>query len=109
MNLINRQELLKVLKENQSKIFIGSQLFKQALIDARDSHYPTVVPRDPAINLKAKVILSKIDLTSNNQFEIWVEFTVPREEGTVVGTHVYNFCLDGNFSLKETYGTVFRS
>lgn len=107
MSFINRDELIRVLKEHHSRFIDGTQLFKQALLDARNSHYQTVVPRDPAVSIRTQVIISKIDFTIKNQFEIWVEFSVPRQEGDVVGTHVYEFDLNGILSLKESYGTIF--
>lgn len=109
MSFINKQELLAVLKENSSRFLSGPGLLRQALVDARDSHYPTVVPGDPPNNTRTQVIISKFEIGCNNDFEVWVEFNVRRQEGTVVGTHVYKFGTDGEATLKETYGTIFQS
>jgi hypothetical protein len=109
MNFINKDELTRVLMENHSKFINSTQIFKQTLLDVRDSHYQTVIPKDPSVSTKTKVIISKFDIRINNQLEIWVEFSVPRQDGNVVGTHIYNINLDGTFELKETHGVIFSN
>ena len=110
MTFIKTDYLLKLLRIYHTHIIDGPKLFKQVLEDVRDSHYHTVSQRDPSIDLKTKVIVSKLDLSINNQVEIWVEFCVPKENGYVVGTHVYELGIgNGSALLRETYGTIFET
>lgn len=109
MTFFNRDVFISLLKENHSKLIDSTKVFKQALTDARDSDYRAVIHRDSAVSLKTKVMISKFDVGSNNQLEIWVEFSVPRQEGTVVGSHIYAINLDGTFKLKETHGVIFSN
>jgi hypothetical protein len=40
-------------------------------------------------------------------FDVWVEYSVPKGDGVVIGTSTFLLCLSGEFELKETFGTHF--
>ncbi len=107
MNFIDANKLLRVLRENHTSFMDSTQLYRRALVDARDSHYRTAVPGDASVCVKPRVIVSKFDAGINGSLEIWVEFSIQRADGTVVGTHVYEVSLDGACRLAETRGVVF--
>ena len=107
MSFVRKTEIEKLLIAHWSSFLDGPQIMKQALIDARNASYTKLVPGDFKKGFKTGVTISKFDITNKGQIEIWVEFTVQREEDAVVGSHIYEIDLLGNFELKATFGTIF--
>jgi hypothetical protein len=42
-----------------------------------------------------------------NHFDVWVEFSVPLDGRTAVGTHELHLSLGGRLSLQNTVGSLF--
>jgi hypothetical protein len=95
----------QILLANWASFLDKRQLLKNVLEDARNNEYPISLQEEiPPRHIK--MTLTKFS-TTNNMFTIWIEFTVPKEEGVVVGSHVYNLKLNGELSLVESFGTHF--
>ena len=71
---------------------------------ARDSEYRAVY--QPEIPPKQFQLSVTNFVTKENGFEIWIEFSFPRENGIVVGTHVAHLSLSGRLNLKESHGAI---
>jgi hypothetical protein len=95
----------QILLANWASFLDKRQLLKNVLEDARNNEYPISLQEEiPPRHIK--MTLTKF-ATTNNMFTIWIEFTVPKEEGVVVGSHVYNLKLNGELNLVESFGTHF--
>ncbi len=48
------------------------------------------------------------NVTRNNlEFEVWAEFSIPKGNGVVIGTHIYRLELTGDITLEQIFGTHF--
>lgn len=95
----------QVLLANWSSFLDKTQLLKIVLEHARNNEYSTSL-QDKIPPRHTKVTLTKFT-PKNKKFLIWVEFTIPKEEGVVVGSHVYDLMFDGELVLTESYGKYF--
>ncbi len=43
----------------------------------------------------------------NAAFEIWIEYTIPKDKGVVIGSNIYILNFDGQAILKNCFGTQF--
>lgn len=86
--------------------FIDRTTFMRIILEhARDTEYRIVQQNEiPPPSIKLSITKFAID---GSAFEVWAEFTVPKDGGVVVGTHVFSLTLSGEFDLKNTYGTHF--
>jgi len=105
--LIIAKKLETLLQTNWAEFLDRSQFIRIVLELARDSEFKEI--RQEAIPPRStRVSITKFAI-AGDKFEVWAEFTVPKGEGVVVGTHVISLSLSGEFELKETYGTHFLS
>lgn len=73
---------------------------------ARNTTYNTLQQKEiPKVQLKASV--TKFVVASASEFELWIEFSVPKDKGVIIGTHILSLNLAGEANLKESYGTHF--
>jgi hypothetical protein len=79
----------------------------RVLSDAQHAELVELHADDPPPR-KTKITITKLKLIED-EFEFWVEFTVPHERGVVVGTHIYRLNLQGQLDLNETHGTLFTT
>lgn len=105
--VFNTIKLEESLQSRWTDFVNKSQLMRTILEHVRDSEY-RVLQKDPPTQ-KTQVSVSFHSSTDKTEytFEIWTEFTVPKDKGTVIGTHVYSLQSNGSLKLKETYGTHF--
>lgn len=103
--MIFNDRLESLLLANWTQFLDKNQLMKTVLEQARSNEYQTIEQEEiPPRHVKIHVT----KLTPNDDgFVMWVEFTVPRENGVVVGTHTFFLRLNGELTLNETYGTCF--
>ena len=106
-SFFRRSEMIKLLSAHWPTILDGPKIMKRALVDARDSEYRTVFQKDTSVSVKTGVTITKFEITNNGLVELWVEFAVPKSDGVIIGSHVYEGDLAGEMKLKETFGTLF--
>ena len=83
-----------------------TQLVRTVLEHVRDTDYPTLNESSPTTKPNVSVSFH----TSPGEIyelEMWAEFTAPKDNGVVIGTHVFSIKSNGDLLLKETYGTHF--
>jgi len=97
---------LELLLQTKWAEFIDRTTFMRIVLEhARDTEYRIVYQYEiPPPSIKLSITKFAID---GSAFEVWVEFTVPKNEGVVVGTHVFSLTLSGELDLKNTHGTHF--
>ena len=81
-------------------------LMLTVLQDARDGDYK-VIEKPDLTPAQTKITITRFAKISNHKFEVWVEFTAPKGDGFVQGTHTYHTDLDEEFVLDQTYGVHF--
>jgi len=80
-------------------------LMRRVLEDARDGEYK-VLEEAKQPPCQTKITLTRFAKISKSDFEVWVEFTVPKEDGFIEGTHIYHTDLS-DLELEETSGVHF--
>ena len=104
-NIISLNNLEEVLKKNWATFFDKKKLLVTVLKDARKIDFKVSKQKQcPPQNIK--VLITNFKFLSGNLFEIWVEFTVPKDHGVIIGTHIYSLCLDGDLKLIKSFGTL---
>lgn len=53
-----------------------------------------------------KMSVTSFKMTDHG-FEVWVEYSVPKGDGVVIGTSTFLLRLSGELELTETFGTHF--
>lgn len=106
MKLMVKQKLESLLTSRWSDFLDKEQLLKTVLEIARDTDYKVIEQQNvPPRQIKVSVTRFSIE---NTGLEAWIEFNVPKDDGVVIGTHVFMFELSGEFQLTATYGTLIR-
>jgi len=105
--LIIPEKLEQLFLKNWADFVDKTALIRRVLVDARDADLQEVVGEPPTSQLK--LTITKFSLIDNSQFEVWVEFAIPKDNGMIVGSHVYLTQCSGNFQLQDTYGVIFQT
>ena len=104
-NIIFLKKLEEVLKKNWTSFFNNRNLLLSVLKDAKNIDLKISKQKNcPPQNIK--VLVTNFKLLSGNLFEICVEFTVPKDNGVIIGAHIYSLCLEGNLKLINSFGTL---
>jgi hypothetical protein len=107
--LIDPKKLEALFLANWANLIDKTQFLKRVLSDARDYKAPIVSQEDAPPGSTTKMTITKFSPLGKGQYEIWVEFTLPRESGVLVGTHTYKLSLDGEATLLYTSAVSFES
>jgi len=109
---IFEKEKLEELFLKQSSTFLDHLgLMKKIMEDVRDNTFKEIKqedlpPKCVKITLTKFLILDKqID---NYNFELWAEYSVPKENGVVIGTNIYLISSNGDVYLRNIFGTFFK-
>jgi len=103
--LLNDQ-LEKLLLANWTQFLDKLQLMRNVLEYTRNNEYQVILQEEIPPK-HTKIQITKFQPTDHD-FDVWIEFTVPKEDGVIVGTHTCNLNLNGELALRETYGTFFK-
>ena len=105
MKVLIKEKLELLLQSKWTEFLDRQQLLRLCLEYVRDTAYNTL-KQEKTIQLRISV--TKFIVTESfPEFEMWVEFTIPKDNGVVIGTHVFALNLNGEINLKETHGTHF--
>jgi len=105
-DLIIPEQLETLLLAHWADFVNKTALLRRVLEDARDANFKTV-RKDVTPSPQTKISVTRFRLIDNNKFELWIEFSIPKEGGVAVGTHTYLLELGGSLSLQESYGVIF--
>lgn len=104
--VLDTKKLEALLQSKWSDFLDKSQLMRSVLEYARDANYP-IFEQNNVPSQQIKLTITKFAIKQPLKFEVWVEFTVPKGTGVVIGTHLLSLSLDGKVELEETYGSHF--
>lgn len=108
MEILNQIKLEQLLKTNWTEFIDQTQFLRLVLTNANEQHNNYQTLNQLEIPLKQiKLSITKFSVINSCKFEVWAEFSIPKDNGVLVGTHVFEMDLSGNFNLKESYGTIF--
>jgi len=104
-NVINQSKLELLLQSHWAEFLDQTQMLRLVLTNAQHTDYrilkqPEIPPR------RVSLTITRFAL-AGDEFEVWAEFSVPKGDGVVVGTHVLSLKLSGEIRLKESHGTHF--
>ncbi len=103
--MILNDRLEQLLLSNWAQFLDKLQLMKIVLEHASNNEYP-LIEQEEIPPRHTKIQITKFTPNERN-FAVWVEFTVPKGNGVLVGTHTFSLTLNGELTLNETYGTHF--
>lgn len=103
--MIIKNKLEKLLLAHWADVLDRQRFMAAVLEHARDSQYPVIEQEPPRNHIQLSV--TKFE-TIKDGFELWAEFSAPKENGVVIGTHIFSLSLSGELLLKDTYGTLFK-
>lgn len=107
MKVLITERLEQLLQSKWAEFLNPQQLLRASLEYARDTEYRTL-PKSEIHKVQVRISVTKFVVTETpSEFEIWVEFSVPKDEGVIIGTHVMSLSLTGEIKLKESHGTHF--
>ena len=114
MKVLITEKLESILQSKWTEFLNKQQLMRLCMEYARDSHsaYQVVAQKEiPPIQTRLSVtkfsITEKASDYEDPVFELWIEFSIPKDNGVIIGTHVVWLDLAGEMILHQTYGTHF--
>lgn len=105
-SVIDFRKLENVLQTHWAEFLDTVQVMRFVLEQVRDTTFKVIRQADiPPRQMKVSVTRFAKD---GDGFEVWIEFTVPKNEGVVIGTVLCSLSLLGELRLKESFGTEFQ-
>ena len=104
-NLIIEKKLENLLQSNWAEFIDKAQIMRRTMEFARDTEY-RVLHQDEAPPQKFELSVTKVGVKESG-LELWIEFTVPKDQGIIVGTHICSLNLKGELVLKDSHGAHF--
>lgn len=104
MNVLNVKKLESLLVSKWAEFLDRQQIMRLTLEYARDREYKLQLQKSMPTHTKLSVTHFGV---TDNGFEIWIEFTVPKGKEVVMGTHILDMNLHGEVQLRDSYGTRF--
>lgn len=106
--------LEQVLQAHWTEFLDPVQVMRVVMEHVRDTKFKVIrqaeiPPRHVKVTVtKVSVFLGKDELPClKEQLEVWIEFSIPKDAGVVIGTYTGVLGLSGDFRLKESFGTHF--
>jgi hypothetical protein len=107
---INKLE--EILQNNWTNFLDHLLLMRMVLEDVRNNSF-NKIKQENIPEKQVKFSITKFCINENNnsnyEFEFWVEYTIPKEKGVVIGTNIYLLNLKGEIKLDTYFGTHFEN
>ena len=108
-------EMLEQLLQRHWIDFVDNvRLMHKVMTDVRDTSFKEITqdenhPRQVNISITHIEVKAVVESTIPEPvLELWVEYTIPRDKGMVIGTGIYFLNLkSGDLSLRDLFGTYF--
>jgi hypothetical protein len=109
MNLLKIERLETVLQSRWAEFLDNVQVMRLVLEHVRDTPFQTLTQQEiPTRHTKMSITHFRLDHRGEFPFfEVWVEFTVPKGDGVVIGTAIFELRLSGSFDLRQCLGSHF--
>jgi hypothetical protein len=104
-SLLDVGKLEEVLQRHWAEFLDPVQVMRLVLEHVRNTSFRTIyqaeIPKQ----------CTKISVTGfikiGDGFQVWIEFTVPKNTGVIMGTVLLRLELSGKADIEESFGTVF--
>ena len=107
MKFLIKEKLELLLQSKWTEFIDRQQLMRLSLEYVRDTEYRKLKQKEiPTVQIRLTVTKFAI-IPNPSEFELWIEFSIPKEDGVVIVTHVVSLNFAGEVKLKETHGTHF--
>lgn len=107
VNKLFRSERLEDLLQAHWTEFIDPIMLMKTVMEHVSSNQFKTIVQATIPPKQVKVTITKFDTISQNRPEFWVEFSVPKDNGVVVGTSTYQIDTAGNIVMVKSFGTNF--
>lgn len=104
--IVKQKKLEQLLQLHWAEILDQTQILRFVLTNAQRINY-RLIEQAEIPPKRMKLTITRFSLTDSCEFEVWAEFSIPKGEGVVVGTHILSLSLYGELRLKESHGTHF--
>lgn len=109
------KNLEDLLQNNWGNFLDHLLLMRKVMEDVRDNSFKeikqqNIPPRHVKFSVTKFSVIEKSQLAHsylNYAFEFWVEYTIPKSNGVVIGTNIYLLNLQGDIKLDNFFGTHF--
>lgn len=107
--ILKKENIEETFQKQWTDFLDHVRLMRLVMEDVRDTTFKEIQQESiPPVCVKISITKVKILNSSDYHFELWIEFSIPKENGVVIGTNVYNLSLEDKILLKESFGTYFR-
>lgn len=101
------EKIEQVLIRNWVEIINPVELKKLILETTKVTNFNVEVSQGCVVQ-PTKFNITHFEPKHNSSYELWLEFTSPKEDGYVIGTYVAILSLDGSIKVIESYGVFFK-
>lgn len=102
------ENLVNLLKAHWTEFIDHIRLLKQTIEYVNNTHSFVSVHDCPQVySMQNKLSITSFEIVDNNTLSFTAEFSVVKDKGIVIGSHVYHLKLDGQLILIQSYGTHF--
>lgn len=105
-----KEKLEDIFQRQWSDFIDYVRLMRRVMEDVRDTSFREIRQQSvPPLQVKMSITNCKLspDAGGDTGLELWVEFSIPKDKGVVIGTSVYLLTFSGDLSLKNSFGTYF--
>lgn len=106
--VIDTSKLETLLQSKWTEFIDKTQFLRIVMEHVRDGDYKVHDTKNPPPK-QMKLSITKFAPRASNPlvFEVWAEFSIPKGNGVVIGTHIYRLELTGDITLEQIFGTHF--
>ena len=107
--ILKKEQLEETFQKQWTDFLDHVRLMRLVMEDVRDTKFKEIQQESiPPVCVKFSVTRVQILENSDCHFEIWIEFSIPKDKGVAIGTSIYHLNLNGQIFLKECFGTKFE-
>lgn len=111
MSLLDIGKLEHTLQAHWTEFLDNVQIMCAILEHVRDTPFRIIKQENiPPRQTKITVTKFTVEMTPAGAIlGAWLEFTVPKNDGVVIGTAIVSLPWDGRMIFKESFGTEFQA
>lgn len=106
-DLFSTEKLGLLLKARWTDFIDSKRLMLEVMKNVHDAEIPEI-QQDEIPKSQTIFTITDVYVSHYRKIDIVVEYTIPKEDGVVVGTHVYSLDLNGSHELVDSYATWLR-
>ncbi len=107
--ILKRGPLENLLQKNWADFLDCARLLRLVMEHVRDNPFKEI-KQHQVVTSKTQLQITKITVARHNAgapLEAWAEFTIPKNNGVVIGTAILGLKLSGEVDVIQSFGTCF--